>query len=122
MAGVALAVGGGGARALDEGPTPCHEDAVRRCAHVVGEADRDRCTLQRELACEEEGQGRPPRRGATDLRRACRADFGALCGDVGPEASRSRVVRCLEERRSFLSDACRSALDALPADEGADAG
>ncbi len=116
LACAALAVGAGGAWARDAGPRPCHDEAERRCAYVRGENDRERCIIQREMACEQEREGKQSdaRRGARELRRVCRSDFEDLCQHVGSGGSRDQVIRCLEEHRALLSGPCGSALDALP--------
>ena len=49
-----------------------------------------------------------PRQEAFLLRRACRQDFQAYCGDMPPGGG--RIIACLEENRPYLSRQCRSAI------------
>jgi hypothetical protein len=45
-----------------------------------------------------------------DLRSACREDFERLCRDLGSEAPRAAIERCLASHERELSPACRIAV------------
>jgi hypothetical protein len=45
-----------------------------------------------------------------DMRAACRADFERFCRDLGTEASRAEIERCLASHDAELSPACRIAV------------
>ena len=49
-----------------------------------------------------------------DLRSACRADFERFCRDVGSEAARAEIERCLVSHEAELSPACRIAVGEEP--------
>lgn len=45
-----------------------------------------------------------------DLRAVCRDDFRRLCSELGGEAARGEILRCLEAHEDELSPACRIAV------------
>jgi hypothetical protein len=45
-----------------------------------------------------------------DMRAACRADFERFCRDLGTEATRAEIERCLASHDPDLSPACRIAV------------
>jgi hypothetical protein len=45
-----------------------------------------------------------------DMRAACRADFERFCRDLGTEATRSDIERCLASHDAELSPGCRIAV------------
>ena len=45
-----------------------------------------------------------------DMRSACREDFERFCHDLGSEAARAAIERCLASHESLLSPACRIAV------------
>ena len=45
-----------------------------------------------------------------DMRAACRGDFERFCRDLGSEAPRAEIERCLASHESELSPACRIAV------------
>jgi uncharacterized membrane protein len=45
-----------------------------------------------------------------DMRAVCRADFERFCRDLGTEASRADIERCLATHDAELSPACRIAV------------
>lgn len=45
-----------------------------------------------------------------DLRSACREDFERFCAEVGAEAARAEIVRCLASHERELSPGCRIAV------------
>ena len=45
-----------------------------------------------------------------DLRAACRADFERFCRELGAEAARAEIVRCLASHERELSPGCRIAV------------
>jgi hypothetical protein len=44
------------------------------------------------------------------MRSACRQDFGRVCADLGSDAARPAILRCLREHHDEISDPCRMAL------------
>lgn len=48
--------------------------------------------------------------GRAGLRSACMPDLKKLCSDVQPGGG--RILKCMQDNRAQLSDACRAALDA----------
>jgi hypothetical protein len=52
--------------------------------------------------------GVDPRKRQADVRGACREDMQRLCGSAAP--GQSKMNRCLSERRSEVSQACRDAM------------
>jgi len=53
-----------------------------------------------------------------DLRAACSDDFRRFCAELGGEARRGEIVRCLASHQAQLSPACRVALGEEPGAEG----
>ena len=45
-----------------------------------------------------------------DMRSACRGDFERFCRELGSEAARAEIERCLASHESELSPACRIAV------------
>jgi hypothetical protein len=45
-----------------------------------------------------------------DMRSVCREDFVRLCGELGTEAIRAAIDRCLASHEAELSPACRIAV------------
>ena len=45
-----------------------------------------------------------------DMRSACREDFERFCRDLGSEAARADIERCLASHEAELSPACRIAV------------
>jgi hypothetical protein len=92
----------------------CQAQAKRLCSNLSSDAARDRCILQRELECEDSGPSNVVRQRVNDpvagMRNACRKDFGRVCADLGSDASRPRILRCLREHHDEVSDPCRMAL------------
>ena len=52
-----------------------------------------------------------------DLRSACREDFERFCKDLGNEAARAAIERCLASHEAELSPACRIAVGEESEDE-----
>jgi len=51
-----------------------------------------------------------------DMRAACRADFERFCRELGTEASRAQIERCLASHDDELSPGCRIAVGEESAD------
>jgi hypothetical protein len=98
----------------DGDQSACQAQAKRLCSNLSTEAAQDRCILQRELECEDSGPSSLVRQRVQDptagMRNACRADFGRVCSDLGGDASRPAIIRCLREHTNEISDPCRMAL------------
>ena len=54
-----------------------------------------------------------------DMRSACREDFERFCRQLGNEAARAEIERCLESHESELSPGCRIAVGEESDPEGA---
>jgi len=52
-----------------------------------------------------------------DMRSACREDFERFCRDLGTEAARADIERCLASHEAELSPACRIAVGEEPGGE-----
>ncbi len=52
-----------------------------------------------------------------DMRAVCRDDFQRFCSELGNEATRDAIMRCLELHESELSPACRIAVGEKPEGE-----
>ncbi len=53
------------------------------------------------------------------MRAVCRDDFQRFCSELGTEATRDAILRCLEFHESELSPACRIAVGEKPEGEAA---
>ena len=51
-----------------------------------------------------------------DMRAACRADFERFCRELGSEAARAQIARCLASHEDELSPGCRIAVGEESAD------
>jgi hypothetical protein len=85
---------------------PCMEDVKRLCPEAKTKEEVQACMKQHrdELspACKEAGK-----KGA-DFLKACKDDMKKLCSSV--ERGGGRILRCLKENESSLSESCRSAI------------
>jgi hypothetical protein len=50
-----------------------------------------------------------------DMRAVCRGDFERFCRDLGTEATRAEIERCLASHDAELSPACRIAVGEVSA-------
>jgi hypothetical protein len=104
----------GPATAQDGDQSACQVQAKRLCSNLSSDAARDRCILQRELECEDSGPpdlvGERVRDPTAGMRNACRGDFSRVCSDLGSDASRPAIIRCLLDHGDEISDPCRMAL------------
>jgi len=104
----------GAARGQEADPSACQVQARRLCSNLSNEDARVRCALQRELECEDSGPANVVRQRVHDpvagMRNACREDFARVCAALGKDASKTAILRCLQEHEDEVSDPCRMAL------------
>jgi len=92
-----------------EGPDACRADVEKYCKDVPGGGGRRyRCLKEHENELSE-----PCRKHVADVQtkvrgihEACWDDVNRLCSDV--QGGRGRILKCLEQHESQLSDSCRA--------------
>jgi len=95
---------------------PCHADVQKHCADQMGKPQGVSQCLSGHMddlapACREQMQRRAKWTESADrMKAACGEEAKKFCPDAQPGGG--RVVRCLREHESELSDTCKQALPA----------
>lgn len=115
--GAALWIGSATSTHAQESDGPCTADVERLCEDAgPSKAERTKCLRTR---IDDVSEGCRALLGDAQQRRAdageaCGADAAQFCTGAQPGRHNTGMLNCLRDNAGQLSDACRSALDALP--------